>query len=97
MEGRHWWIASKIQDTFSIGGTSNPSLLEEYICEPETLDLINELFVSGGIRRLFFYVKRVKGNDDNFYRFSQLNYQFFSQVQLPYTVVWEENGTFICD
>ena len=61
MEARHWWIASKIQDTFSIGGTTNPAGLEEYICEPETLDLINELFLAGGQRRLFFYVEREKG------------------------------------
>ncbi|XP_063714091.1 dynein axonemal heavy chain 5-like isoform X5 [Symsagittifera roscoffensis] len=64
MEARHWWIASKIQDTFSIGGTTNPAGLEEYICEPETLDLINELFLAGGQRRLFFYVEREKGTPD---------------------------------
>ncbi|XP_075255403.1 dynein axonemal heavy chain 5-like isoform X4 [Convolutriloba macropyga] len=75
MEARHWWIASKIQDTFSIGGTSNPSGLEEYICEPETLDLINELFIAGGQRRLFFYVEREKGTShDIVLQLTQLRY-----------------------
>ena len=55
MDERHWWIAGKIQESFHIGGYDNPTLLEDFLCEAETLGMINEFLNSGGPRRLFFY------------------------------------------
>ena len=55
MDERHWWIAGKIQESFHIGGFDNPTLLEDFMCEYETLDMINQFLNPGGQCRLFFY------------------------------------------
>ena len=55
MDERHWWIAGKIQESFHIGGYDNPTLLEDFLCEPETLDMINQFLQPGGPCRVFFY------------------------------------------
>ncbi|CAH1799095.1 unnamed protein product [Owenia fusiformis] len=58
MDERHWWIAGKIQETFHIGGFDNPTLLEDFMCEEETLDMINQFLNEGGPCRLFFYTEK---------------------------------------
>ena len=58
MDERHWWIAGKIQESFHIGGYDNPTLLEDFLCEPETLDMINQFLHPGGPSRLFFYCNK---------------------------------------
>lgn len=58
MDERHWWIAGKIQESFHIGGYDNPTLLEDFMCESETLDTINQFLSAGGLTRLFFYCDR---------------------------------------
>ncbi len=55
MDERHWWIAGKIQESFHIGGYDNPTLLEDFMCEHDTLEMINEFLNPGGPCRLFFY------------------------------------------
>ena len=55
MDERHWWIAGKIQESFHIGGYDNPTLLEDFLCEPSTLTLINDFLNPGGLNRLFFF------------------------------------------
>ena len=55
MDERHWWIAAKIQESFHIGGYDNPTLLEDFMCQPDTLDIINQFLNPGGPCRLFFY------------------------------------------
>lgn len=55
MDERHWWIAGKIQETFHIGGFDNPSLLEDFMTNPETLDMLNQFLHPGGPCRLFLY------------------------------------------
>ena len=55
MDERHWWIAGKIQESFHIGGYDNPTLLEDFMCEPETLEMINHFLNAGGPCRIFFY------------------------------------------
>ena len=57
MDERHWWIAGKIQESFHIGGYDSPTLLEDFMCEHETLEMINQFLRSGGPCRLFFYCK----------------------------------------
>lgn len=58
MDERHWWIAGKVQESFHIGGYDNPTLLEDFLCEPQTLDLMNQFIRAGGPRRLFFYCEK---------------------------------------
>ena len=55
LDERHWWIAGKIQESFKIGGYDNPTLLEDFISESTTLDMINSFLNVGGPNRLFFY------------------------------------------
>ena len=55
MDERHWWVAGKIQESFHIGGYDNPTLLEDFMCEPDTLDMINQFLNAGGPCRIFFY------------------------------------------
>ncbi|KAK6187606.1 hypothetical protein SNE40_005595 [Patella caerulea] len=58
MDERHWWITGKIQESFKIGGYDNPTLLEDFMCEETTLNLINQFLRAGGPCRLFFYCER---------------------------------------
>ncbi|XP_060567478.1 dynein axonemal heavy chain 5-like [Ruditapes philippinarum] len=58
MDERHWWIASKIQETFKIGGYDNPTLLEDFMIEETTLAKINKFLKAGGPCRLFFYCEK---------------------------------------
>ncbi len=59
MDERHWWIATKIQESFHIGGFhDNPTLLEDFLVEETTLNLINKFLAAGGPNKLFFYSDR---------------------------------------
>lgn len=55
MDERHWWIATKIQETFRIGGMDNASFLESYLTSDETLEYINHFLMADGLQRMFFY------------------------------------------
>ena len=55
MDERHWWFASKLQETFHFGGYDNPTLLEDFLSESDVVDLINKFLSPGGPRKLFFY------------------------------------------
>lgn len=55
MDERHWWFASKLQETFHFGGYDNPTVLEDFLSDPEVVDLINDFLAPGDPRKLFFY------------------------------------------
>ena len=55
LDERHWWIAGKIQESFRFDGNDNPTLLDDFIGDPSTLDMINSFLNAGGPNRLFFY------------------------------------------
>ncbi len=55
MDDRHWWFASKLQETFNFGGYDNPTLLEDFLSELDVVDLINKFLAPGEPRKLFFY------------------------------------------
>jgi hypothetical protein len=57
MEKKHWWFATKLQESFQIGGYDSPTLLEDFLSSPRTSDLIDSLLSSGGVRKLFFFCK----------------------------------------
>ena len=55
MDERHWWFASKLQETFHFGGYDNPTVLEDFLSEPDVVDLINKFLSPGDPQKLFFY------------------------------------------
>lgn len=55
MDERHWWFASKLQETFHFGGFDNPTLLEDFLSDPDVTELINSFLAPGEPRKLFFY------------------------------------------
>jgi len=64
MDERHWWIAGKIQETFGIGGFDNPTLLEDFMCQDDTMEAVTR-FLTGGTHacRIFFYCERTENNE----------------------------------
>ncbi|XP_074662754.1 uncharacterized protein LOC141915202 [Tubulanus polymorphus] len=62
MDERHWWITSKIQESFHVGGFDNPTLLEDFMCRDDTLQIINQFLGAHGPRRLFFYTDKPDSN-----------------------------------
>ena len=60
MDERHWWIASKVEQTFCIDKSSaaDASFIESYFRRPDVLDKINNFLFAKGSNRLFFYTTR---------------------------------------
>lgn len=54
MDERHWWFATKLQETFHIGALDNPTMLEDFMAEQSTLDYINDFLAPEGHKKLFF-------------------------------------------
>lgn len=55
MDERHLWFGSKLQETFHFGGYDNPTVLEDFLSDPEVVDLINDFLAPGEPRKVFFY------------------------------------------
>ena len=55
MDERHWWFATKLQETYRIGAQDSPTMLEDFMAEQTTLDYINDFLAVGGHTKLFFY------------------------------------------
>ncbi len=55
MDERHWWFASKLQDTFHFSGYDNPSLLEDFLSDYEVSELISKFLGPSEPRKLFFF------------------------------------------
>lgn len=55
MDERHWWFATKLQETFHFGGFDNPTLLEDFLTDPDVMDTINSFLGPGDPCKLFFY------------------------------------------
>ena len=56
MDERHWWITCKVQESFQIGGSTNPSQLESFMTAADSLELVNSFFSPRGDNKLFFYL-----------------------------------------
>lgn len=52
MDERHWWIAQRIAQAFSIDPSSG--FLEKFVCEPSNLEQINNFLCMNGSNKLFF-------------------------------------------
>lgn len=61
MDERHWWFASKLQETFHFGGYDNPTVLEDFLSDQEVVDLINNFLAPGEPCKLFFYCDEPRG------------------------------------
>jgi dynein heavy chain len=65
MDERHWWIATKVYETFGIGGGSegNPDVLEDFVRDERVYNMIGQFLAARGPCRLFFYCnKSADGN-----------------------------------
>jgi hypothetical protein len=60
MDERHWWIASKVEQTFCIDKTStaDASFTETFFRRPDVLEKINSFLYAKGSNKLFFYTTR---------------------------------------
>lgn len=55
MDDRHWWFATKLQETFHFGGYDSPTLLEDFLSDPDVIKLINSFLGPGEPLKLYFY------------------------------------------
>lgn len=62
MDERHWWITTKLQKTFHIGIFDEPTLLEDFMSEKQTVTLLDCFFKPNGYKVIFFYI--LKNNDE---------------------------------
>ena len=60
MDERHWWIASKVEQTFGIDKSSaaDASFSETYFRRSDILDKMNSFLFAKGSNKLFFYTTR---------------------------------------
>ena len=63
MDERHWWLAAKIQETFGIGGYDNPTLLEDFMCQEDTMEAVNNFLGINGPCRIFFYCEKLENSE----------------------------------
>ena len=60
MDERHWWIAAKVEQAFSIdkSSTTGASFTETFFRRPDVLEKINYFLFAKGSNKLFFYTTR---------------------------------------
>ncbi|CAF3706798.1 unnamed protein product, partial [Rotaria sordida] len=60
MDERHWWVASKVEQTFGIDKTStvDASFIESFFRRPDVLEKMNSFLFAKGSNKLFFYTTR---------------------------------------
>ena len=55
MEDRHWWFATKLQESFGFGGFDSPTVLEDFLADHDVCELLNRFLAPGEPTKLFFY------------------------------------------
>ena len=83
MDERHWWIAQRVAQAFSIDPKSG--FLEKFICEHSTLEQINNLLCQNGSNKLFFVRQKGLSQISNIIVIDNL-------LKLPDTQVTEDSG-----
>lgn len=63
MDERHWWLATKIQESFGIGGYDNPTMLEDFMCQEDTMQAVNNFLAANGPCRIFFFCEKPSGGE----------------------------------
>nr|XP_018672821.1 dynein gamma chain, flagellar outer arm-like [Ciona intestinalis] len=58
MDERHWWIATKIQETFQVEDTDSPTVLEHFLLEVNNFELVTQFLSPDGSNKLFIYGRR---------------------------------------
>lgn len=65
MDERHWWLTSKILQTFQTSIFVNPTLVEDFMTDSSTLGVLNQFFQQEGGPILFFYAVKDVLEDSN--------------------------------
>ena len=65
MDERHWWIATKLQQTFKSDqlDPSYGNFVEDFLSDPETIDKINDFLAEDGSNKLIFYAPKLGQKD----------------------------------
>lgn len=58
MDERHWWVATKIQQTFKVGKTFQPEVFKSYLSQEKILDQLDKFFEVDSPKCLFVYRNR---------------------------------------
>eukprot|EP00795_Rhopilema_esculentum_P017364 gene17364-8957_t len=65
MDERHWWIATKLQQTFKSDqlNTLYANFVEDFLADQDIVENINEFISSSGSNKLIFYCQKPNEND----------------------------------
>lgn len=55
MDERHWWIATKLQQTFKSNQLNSSNFAEDFLSDQEIVEKINEFIAADGSNKLIFY------------------------------------------
>lgn len=55
MDERHWWIATKLQQTFKSDQLSSSNFAEDFLSDQDIVEEINEFIAADGSNKLIFY------------------------------------------
>ena len=80
MDERHWWFASKLQETFHFSGYDNPSLLEDFLSDFDVAELISKFLGPGDPSKLFFYCEEDTDEENRSHSATNRRLRVVSQV-----------------
>lgn len=75
MDERHWWIAQRIAQAYSIDPSSG--FLEKFICDPMNIEKINNFLCMNGNNKLFFFSNKLESG-----QFSEI-FVFENLLRIP--------------
>ena len=63
MDERHWWIATKLQQTFKSDQLSSSNFAEDFLSDQDIVEKINEFIAADGSSKLIFYGEKANQNE----------------------------------
>ena len=64
MDERHWWIATKLQQTFKSDKISSSNFAEDFLSDQDIVDKINEFIAADGSNKLIFHCQKAIQNEE---------------------------------
>ena len=64
MDERHWWIATKLQQTFKSDLLNSSNFAEDFLSDQDIVDKINEFISPDGSNKLIFYGEKENQNEE---------------------------------
>ena len=64
MDERHWWIATKLQQTFKSDLLNSSNFAEDFLSDQDIVDKINEFISPDGSNKLIFYGEKETQNEE---------------------------------